>query len=131
MTVIDINEIPAKFFEMEGGGRVQLKIVSAGEFKEIRKQTVKKRVDFKKVDGVPGRFPFEEVDEDLQNELFWDAVIVSWENFSNKKGDPIPCTTGNKILLMTRSNKFSKFVVDSLKTLAEEEAVQAEIVSKN
>ncbi len=131
MTVIDVGEITAKFFEMEGGGRVQLKIVSAGEFKEIRKQTVKKRVDFKKVDGIPGRFPFEEIDEDLQNELFWDAVIVSWENFSDKNGKPIPCTKENKVLLMNRSAKFSKFVADSLKILSEEEALQAETVSKN
>lgn len=131
MTVIDLGEVPAKVFEMDGGGRVQLKTVSAEEFKAIRKQTVKKRVDFKKVDGVPGRFPFEEVDEDLQNELFWDAVIVSWENFSDKNGKEIPCTKENKVLLMTRSAKFSKFVADSLKTLGEDEAGQAETARGN
>jgi hypothetical protein len=131
MTIIDTEEITPRFFEMEGGGRVQLRTISVADFKAIQKQTVRKKVDYKKVDGTPGRFEFEVIDQDLQNELYWDAVIVGWENLMDKKGDPIPCTKENKVLLMTRSKKFLEFVVESLKTLSEDEAAQQEIEEKN
>jgi len=131
MTVIDLDAKVAKWFEMEGGGRVQLQSISAETFREIQKQTVKKKVDFKKIDGTPARLEYQEVNEDLQNELFWDAVIITWENFVDGKGNKIPCTKENKILLMTKSAKFSKFVADSLKELSEDDAKQAEASEKN
>jgi hypothetical protein len=128
-TNIDFDEISAKWFEMEGGGRLQLRIPSIADWKLIRKQTVRKKVEFKKVDGTPGRFEFEEINEDLQNDLFWDVAIVNFENFTNK-GILIPCTKENKILLMTNS-KFAKFFSESFKTLTEDEAIQAEASEKN
>ena len=131
MTVIDLEETIPRFFEMEGGGRVQLKTISVADFKAIQKQTVKKKIDYKRVDGVPGRFEYEAVDQELQNELYWDAVIVGWEYLTDKNGKEIPCTMENKALLMTRSKKFLEFVVESLKALAEDEAVQQEKERKN
>lgn len=128
-TNIDFDEVSAEWFEMEGGGRLQLKIPSMADWKQIRKQTIRKKVEFKKVDGTPGRFEFEEVNEDLQNELFWDSAIVNFENFTNK-GDLIPCTKENKILLMTNS-KFAKFFSDSFKILTDDMAMQAEDSEKN
>lgn len=131
MTLIDIEEPTSRFFEMEGGGRVQLRTISVADFKAIQKQTVKKKVDYKKVEGQAGRFEYEAVDQDLQNELYWDAVIVGWENLTDKNGKEIPCTRENKTLLMTRSKKFLEFVVESLKTLSEDEAAAQEEVEKN
>ena len=131
MTVIDLEEKQGAWFDMEGGGKVQLRTLTTDEWKAIRKQTVKQKVDFKKVDGTPGRFPYEEVNEDLQNELFWDAVIVSWEKLFDGKGNEIPCTKENKILLMSRSAKFAKVVADGLKIMAEDETAQAEASEKN
>lgn len=131
MTVIDLDAKPAKWFEMEGGGRVQLQTVSADAFKAIQKQTVKKKVDFKKIEGTPARLEYDEVNTDLQNELFWDAVIVGWENLFDKGKKPIPCTKENKVLLMTRSAMFTKFVADSLKALSEDEVKEAEQAGKN
>lgn len=130
-TLINIEEPISRFFEMEGGGRVQLRTISVSDFKAIQKQTVKKKVDFKKVDGTPGRFEYEAVDQDLQNELYWDAVIVSWENLVDKNEKPIPCNRENKTLLMTKSKKFLEFVVESLKALAEDEAAVQEEERKN
>jgi len=131
MTLIDIEEPTSKWFEMaEGGGRVQLRTISVSDFKAIQKQTVKKKVDFKKVDGTPGRFEYEAVDQDLQNELYWDAVIVSWENLVDKNEKPIPCNRETKTLLMTKSKKFLEFVVESLKALAEDEAAVQESEKK-
>ncbi len=129
MTEINFEEVSAKWFEMEGGGRLQLRIPTIEDWKRIRKQTVRKKVEFKKVDGTPGRFEFEEVNEDLQNELFWDSAIVNFENFTNK-GAVIPCTKENKVLLMTNS-RFAKFFAESFKTLTEDEAKQAEASEKN
>lgn len=131
MTVIDIEEEKARWFEMGGGGRVQLRTISVQEFKAIQKQTVKHRVEYKKVEGTPARFERDDTDQDLQNELYWDAVIVAWENLMDKKGEPIPCTKENKVLLMSRSKKFLEFVVESLKVLADDEAAQAEAEEKN
>ena len=131
MTLIDIEEPVARFFEMEGGGRVQLRTISVADFKAIQKQTVKKKVDYKKVEGQAGRFEYEAVDQDLQNELYWDAVIVGWENLTDKNGKEIPCNRETKTLLMTRSKKFLEFVVESLKTLAEEEVKVQEEAEKN
>jgi hypothetical protein len=132
MTIIDVDEeIVPKWFEMEGGGRVQLRTISAADFRAIQKQTVRKKVDFKKVDGTPGRFEYESVDQELQNELYWDAVIVGWENLMDKNEKPIPCNRENKTLLMTRSKKFLEFVVESLKALADDETTQQENERKN
>ena len=131
MTVIDLDEPVGKWFEMEGGGRVQLRTLTADILKAIRKQTVKKKVDFKKVEGTPVRLEYEEVNEDLQNELFWEQIIIAWENLFDGKGNEIPCTKENKILLMTRSVKFARFISDSLKTLAEDEQRELEASEKN
>lgn len=130
-TIIDIDERPGIWFEMDGGGRVQLRTINAFVLKAIRKQTVKKKVDFKKIEGSPARLEYEEVNEDLQNELFWDHIIVAWENLLDAKKNPIPCTQENKFGLMTRSPKFAKFVADSMKALAEDELSEAEQASKN
>jgi len=131
MTLIDLSEPVSRFFEMEGGGRVQLRTISVADFKTIQKQTVKKKVDYKKVEGQAGRFEYEAIDQDLQNELYWDAVIVGWENLIDKNGKEIPCNRETKTLLMTRSKKFLEFVVESLKTLSEDEAAAQEEAEKN
>jgi len=130
-TVFDIEEKEGVWFDMEGGGRVQLRTLSYDALKKITKQCTKKKVDFKKVEGTPGRFEYIETDDDLQNELFWDHCIVAWENLFDAKGNEIPCTRENKVLLMVRVEKFAKFVADSLATMGEIEAKQAEVAEKN
>ena len=131
MTTFNLDEKPGVWFDLDGGGRVQLRSISADDWKAIRKQTVKKKVDFKKIEGTPVRLEYEEVNEDLQNELFWDKVIVGWENLFDGKNVAIPCTRANKILLMMRSTKFAKFIGECLKTLSDDEAVQEEQEIKN
>lgn len=130
-TIIDLENKQGVWFEMDGGGRVQLRTINGDDFKAIKKQTTKKKVDFKRVEGKAERFEYEEVNEDLQNELFWDHIIVDWENFFDGKENSIPCNRDNKIMLMSRSMKFSTFVVDSLKTLTDSEIAQAEKTETN
>ena len=131
MTVINLEERISTWFEMDGGGRVELRTLSYDALKKINKQSTRKKVDFKKVEGTPGRFEYEEVNEELQNELFWDHCILAWENLYDSKEVEIPCTKENKVLLMTKSAQFAKFISDSLETLNKAEAAQAETAEKN
>jgi hypothetical protein len=130
MTVFELDE-SGKWFDVDGGGRIQVRSMTFEKNKEIAKATRKKRVDFKKVDGTPARFESEEVNEDLANRLFWDFVIVAWENFLDSKGNEIPCTTDNKLLLISKSTKFVATVRDCLEQLAADDAEQAKAEEKN
>ena len=125
------NLNPGTMFEMEGGGQLWLRVCAGDDLRDIRKKTVQKKKEYKKINGNLQRLTFEEVDDDLQSQLVWDFCIVKWEKFfaDEAKTIPIPCTTENKLKLMGRSLIFSKFVGDSLTTLrgtieAEEEAVE-------
>lgn len=131
MTVIDLESKRGVWFEMDGGGRVQLRTLTAEDLRAIKKATTKKRTEFKKVEGTPGRFEYEEVNDELQNEMFWDRVIVAWENLYDGKGGEIPCTKENKVLLVLKSIQFSKFVADSLKELSDAEAEEMGAAEKN
>lgn len=135
----DLDVSKEKWFEMDGGGRVQFRIVPPAMFREIQKKTVTQKVDFKKVEGTPARLEYEIVNTDLQNELFWDAAIVSWDDFSFRHPEtkkvinctPKTCTKENKLLLVTRSSRFITFANESLKALAEDESKEAEAEIKN
>jgi hypothetical protein len=132
MTTFDLEEEAGAWFEMDGGGRVQIRLISPETMKSIRKQSVKRRVEFKKVDGTPARFEHEEIDEDLQSELFWDDCIVGWQGLMDAKGREIPCTKENKLLLMNlRSGMFRTFVVSAINRLSDETAKQAAVSEKN
>lgn len=123
-----------RWFPMEGGGRVQFKTISPAVFKEIQKQTVKKGVDYKKVEGTPSRLEYEKINLDLQAELFWNEAIASWDEFCFKHPKtkeiiyctPETCTRENKYLLISNSKKFLKFANECMKEL--EDAVEEENV---
>jgi hypothetical protein len=130
----DVGVAKEKWFEMEGGGKVQFRIIPSSIYKEIQKKTVKKKETFKKVEGTPAHFVDEIIDTDLQNELFWDAVIVSWNDFSFRHPEtkevitctPDTCTRENKLILINQSSKFITFANESLKALADDENQQKE-----
>lgn len=131
MTVFDIEESPGTWFEIDGGGRVQLRIMPSDVLRNIRKQTTRKKVDYKNVDGIVGRFEYTEFNEDLDNLLFWDYVIVAWENLLDANNQPIPCTPENKVLLMSRSVKFGEYIGECLKKLNEDAKLRTETLQKN
>lgn len=125
----DLN--PGQSFEMEGGGVVYLRVCAGDDLRDIRKKTVKKQKEYKKIDGNLQRLTFEEVDDDLQSQMIWDFCIVKWENFFDAAGNPIPCTTENKLKLMGRSLTFSKFVGECLTTIRGTLETEEEAVEKN
>jgi len=135
----DLNEVKERWFYMDGGGKVRFQTVSPDKFKEIQRLTVKRKVDFKKVEGTPARLEYDEINTELQTELFWDASIVSWDEFCFKHPEtkevinctPETCTRENKILLITCSAKFLKFANESLKTLTDEEVKKEKAAEKN
>jgi len=130
MTVF--NTEPKKYwFDIEGGGRICLRPLTIEDWKEIRKETAKKREVFKVVDGVMQRVAWEDEDEDKQNEFFWDRVIVDWKDFVDVKGKPIPCNKKTKILLLLKSLKFVKIVTELFNKMMEEEAKRQEELEKN
>ncbi len=133
--VFDVNgELnPGTPFTMDGGGIVYLRVCAGDDLKDIRKKTVEKKKEYKRVDGNLQRLTFEEVDEDLQSQMVWDFCIVKWENFfaDEAKTIPIPCTPENKLKLMGRSLVFSKFVGECLQTLRGTLENEEEVVEKN
>ena len=126
--VFNLAELnPGVTFDFEGSGKITLRVCAGDDFRNIRKQTSKKKVEYKNGQ----RFQVETIDEDLENQLLWDFCIIGWENFFDASGSPIPCTKENKTLLMGKSIKFSRFVLDCLNKIAEIETEQAEAERKN
>lgn len=121
----DLN--PPTLFEFEDGGKVSLRICAGEDYRQIRRQCVKKKVEFK----AGQRFEYQEINEELMNELLWDFCITGWENFFDGKMEPIPCTKENKVLLMGRSVKFSNFVSACLEKLTESQRIREEGLEKN
>jgi hypothetical protein len=131
MTVFYLDEKPATWFDMEGGGKVQLRSLTAEGWKAIRGQSVKVLPEYRKLDGKWERFEVEKKDDELQNKLFWDAIIVGWENLYDGKGQEIPCTAENKTLLMLTQPKFSRFISECVEVLTKDESARAEASEKN
>lgn len=131
-TIIDISDKPAGYwFDLEGGGRIQLRPMNVDILKDVRKQTIKRKVEYKRVDGKAERFEIEDINEDLQSELFWDYVIMAWENLLDADEKPIPCTKENKMLLLTHSAKFVAVINEALRKITEDEDIKLEEAEKN
>jgi hypothetical protein len=130
--IFDLDESEnSAWFDFEDGSRVQIRTCDADTLKEIRKQTTKKKVEYKRIDGIAERFLVDDTDEDKQNALIWDHCIMAWEGFFDAKKKPIPCNSEMKHILMTRSLKLARFVGECLRKLSEDENAQAEALEKN
>ncbi len=118
----DLNNLnPGTWFDVdEGEGRVCLRICDIETIKRIRKQTVKKRKEYR----LNQRYAYDEVNEDLDFELTWDYIIIDWKELYDINDKEIPCTKENKILLMSQSVKFASFIAectDELSRIEEKE----------
>ncbi len=131
MTVFNLNGTDGAWFDLEGGGRIQLRLMDGDTLRAIHSQTAKTRVEYKRVEGKAERFEVEQIDHDLRTALFWDHVIVAWDNFLDAHGETIPCTRETKLLLLSRSARFAKFVGECLEKLNADQAMNAEALEKN
>ncbi len=127
-SIFDISDLnPGMWFEFEGGSRVCLRICAGDDLREIRKQSTKKKVEYRSGQ----RISYTITDDDLENKLLWDFCIVNWENFFDANNTPIHCNTDTKSLLMGKSIKFGRFVSECLETLTTVEEESKEKSEKN
>ena len=132
MTIFDIEEKPGTWFEMEGGGRVQLKTLSLRQYQKIFKATERKEPIFHEVGGKATLFERVIIDEDLRRQMINDAAIPAWENLFDKNSTPILCTTENReILMLMKDDIFRNFVNEKIKILIDSEIKAAEELPKN
>jgi hypothetical protein len=131
MTVFDLDDKPGVWFDLEGGGKVQLRVISPEDWIKIRKATVKKSPFVEKVDGVAMVFHQEVIDEDLQMAMIHEMSILDWDGLFDKNKNPIPCTAENKKKLMLKSEYFRNFVNEKLDILRKAESEELEISEKN
>lgn len=131
MTKICLEQDTNAWFEIDGGGQVHLQILSQEIIKEIRSQVVKKKIDFRRIDGKAERIVYDDINEDLQNELFWDRIILGWKDLYDSNGIPIECTRQNKVLLMNKSQKFLNFIMENLGKLKDLDTQRIEDIEKN
>jgi hypothetical protein len=131
--IFDIEEHQGAWFDLKDGGRVQLRLLSAADWREIKKKTESKGLpEYPKLDGEYKRFQPVIVDDDLQMELMWDKTIINWEKLFDKNNKPIPCTMEwkTKLMLMT-DGVFREFYSDKIKGMTEAENKKKESELKN
>jgi hypothetical protein len=130
--IVDLNEKPGVWFDLKEGGRVKLRVLTADDWKNIRKVTVKKVPFIAMVENRNQVFNQEVTDEDKQMEMIHDLSIVDWEGFVDKNQEPIPCTSDNKSKFMLLESPFFRdFVAEKLKMLRDADEGNSEEVRKN
>jgi len=133
MTVFDFTkEKEGVWFDMEDGGRVQLKTLKPIDWIEIRKATIEKIPFIKKIEKKYQLFEREVTDEDLQMQMIYDITIIAWEKLFDGEEKPIPCTKENKTSLMLMQDpRFRDFVNEKISILGGIETEQKETSEKN
>ncbi len=119
------------WFDVEGGGRVEFRLLSADDLKTITAACIKKVDKYPKLDGQFRHFEAVETDWDLWNEMLWDLSIVTWEGLYDAQEREIPVTRENKLLLMTRVPAFAELHERAMKALKGTADEQAEASEKN
>lgn len=117
---------PFDEFENAGDG-VEIRLASAEIMEIINKKCTKKRVEFRRGQ----RYEVIEEDEKKRSNMLWDYVILNWKGLEDQEGNPIECTTENKIKLMRGSVKFSGFIGDCIEKLSESSSNLKEESEKN
>jgi hypothetical protein len=122
-------------FELKGGGKVHLRLISVTDMREIREACVKKMVEYpllgEGADRKYHRFETADSDPELFNEMLWDRGITGWDDIYDRNEQPVPVNKENKILLMTRVPAFHEAVENGFKALKEAEAAKADTLQKN
>ena len=130
--IVDLNEkTESGWFDLEGGGRVHLRLLDITDIRDMRKACLKTVPEYPKLDGKYQRFEGQEFDNDLWNEMLWDRTIIGWEGIFDRDERPIPVTKERKVLLMMRVSEFVKVYEEGIKALKAAEEARAEAAEKN
>jgi len=138
--IIDLEEkTESGSFDLKGGGKVHLRLLSGDDLKAITKATssvVPEYVLLKDPNETIERyhrFESRKFDSDLFDEMTWDLAITGWDNLFDKNEKPIPVTKEMKVYLMTsgKAPEFVEAVNNGLKALRESEKANREASEKN
>jgi hypothetical protein len=125
---------PVKFYYGRGKKEwVELRNIPLAEIRKIKKEVVKTEVEYWRPEGSterPFRYEVDNSDTDKLDQMLWDYQIVNW-CIKTPSGEDIPCTLENKLLMMGESTEFLEWVLDCLKTLAEDETKRKKDQEKN
>ena len=105
--------------ENESEGSVTLKSLTRDDAAKILKKHTKKRRKWRRGQQVIE----EEIDTDQVDFDSWDCNIVEWEIYDTK-GEAVPCTRENKILLVGQSPWFQNFIFEKLEQLKEQKPME-------
>jgi hypothetical protein len=125
---LDLENLnPGAWFDLPGGGRICLRVLSIDEANSIEKATVRRRPEYK--DG--RRFEVETSDTEKQFDMTWRACIVDWDGITDAKDAAIECTDEMKVALMRKSPDFARAVIGLLNRMKQADADAAEAAEKN
>ena len=118
-------------FELDGGGKVHLRLLTGTDLREMRKACTSSAVEYPKLDGKFQRFEAESFDGEKWTQMSRDRNIVGWDDLFDRNETPIPVTSENRALLMERVPAFREAVEAGNKALKEGEAARVEAAEKN
>ena len=131
--IFDLEEKPGTRFDMEGGGWVELRALTAEDWAKITKATVTIRPFAHKDEN--GKYIVlngEVVNSELQAEMINDLSIVAWGDLLDGKEKPIPCNKKMKTVLMRMKDpRFRNFVNEKLPILNGIQKERQEEAEKN
>ena len=119
------------WFNIKGGGRVNLRLRNEQDEKDIRAACISTIVEYPLLDGKYERFESEKTDIELYVTMSWDRNIKSWEGIFDKKKRAIPVNAENKALLMKRYPPFREAVEAGSKARKADESKKSAVAEKN
>lgn len=130
--IVDLAEkTESGTFELKGGGKVHLRLLTGEDLKAMRKACLSTAVEYPLLDGKYQRFETEKFDAELFRQMGWDRNIVGWDDLYDRNEKPIPVTPENKALLMERVPEFKEAVENGNKALRDREKAETEAAEKN
>ena len=130
--IVDLEEREEKAtFDLKGGGKLHLRLLSADDIKSMRKACMKKVVEYPLLDGKYQRFEDQDFDGDLWQEMLSDLTIIGWDDLFDRNEKAIPVTKENKLLLMTRVPEFTEAYMAGMKVLKDAESARQGQSEKN
>ena len=108
-------------FELEGGGKVHLRLLSLADLKEIRAACFTSTPEYPLLNGKYQRFEVDKFNADLFSEMSIDRNIAGWDDIFDRNQVPIPVTKENKVLLMSFVPAFKKAVEEGNKAIKDAE----------
>jgi len=95
------KETESGWFDIKGGGRVHIRLLSADDITAMRKACFSTVAEYPLLDGEYRRFEAEKFDKDLWEDMTNDLSIIGWDVMVNAETkEPIAVTLDNKKLLM-------------------------------